>query len=62
MTTDLKNDALTRDEYIRLCSLAEANAHCGGRFEPAAVLEVAVVFDSYIRTGQNLLRPSGGSN
>jgi len=50
----------TKDETLRVIALAEANKHCQGRFEPASVLDVADLFQAYIRTGQNMMKPMNG--
>lgn len=47
---------LLDEEIRRAIALTQANAHCQGRFEPAAVLDVAMAFEVYIQRGINMLR------
>jgi len=51
---------LSAEQYIRLAALNAANVHCQGRFEPMAVLDVAVAFQVYISMGHNMLKTEGG--
>jgi len=47
----LTEDKLTRDERIRLEALAQANFSVQGRAEPGTVLEVAMLYEGFIRGG-----------